>query len=371
MDTLTHGIAGALLARAMPLSGIEAEDRILRRRETWLGFLAAMSPDADALLSPFSADFYITQHRGLSHSFPMLPFWAVLLGLAATWRLPPLSGTSRAKVGVRLSVVAAIGLASHILLDWITSWGTMFLSPFSWERYTLDWVFIIDFALSGILLLGLAGTLVVASRSAARGRFAAIASLAAATAYIGFCGLRHEAALGVAAKLLPRGAARAAIPQPLSPDRWLLLADDGRDVFASFVDLSRHGRGAAPPAPDNLVETLAASPRSLLFVMTRMSALYRSPDDARTRVIPKADGPMAAKLLAEGASGVFGRFARFPAAHGEKQSDGETRVVLRDVRFGYLSSRIDPFTYVARYGPTGELLFAGFPSERWGGAVKR
>lgn len=366
MDTLTHGIAGALLARAMPLTGDRDEDRLLRRRETWMGFLAAMFPDADALLSPFSADFYITQHRGLSHSFAMLPLWAVLLGVAATWRLPQLEGASRARVRIRLSAVAAIGLASHILLDWITSWGTMFLSPFSWDRYTLDWVFIIDFVLSGLLVLGLAGTLLIARKSAARGRLAALASVAAATAYIGFCGLRHEAALRVASRVLPPGSSRAAIPQPLSPDRWLLLVDDGRNVFASFVDLSRRGRDSAPLAPENLVETLAASPRSLLFVVTRMSALYRSPDDARTRIIPKADGPMAEKLLADGANGVFGRFARFPAARGEKQADGETRVVLRDVRFGYLSSRIDPFTYVARYGPTGELLFAGFPSERWG-----
>ena len=33
---------------------------------------------------------------------------------------------------------------SHILLDWITSWGTMFLSPLVWTRFTLDWTFILD-----------------------------------------------------------------------------------------------------------------------------------------------------------------------------------------------------------------------------------
>src|ERR1019366_6282810 len=42
-----------------------------------------------------------------------------------------------------LSVVFALALVSHILLDWITSWGTMFLSPISSTRFTLDWTFIL------------------------------------------------------------------------------------------------------------------------------------------------------------------------------------------------------------------------------------
>ena len=76
MDTLTHGLAGALVARALPGTGDAARDRRLARREAWLGFCAAMFPDADVLVSPFSPEFYITQHRALTHSFVMLPAWA-------------------------------------------------------------------------------------------------------------------------------------------------------------------------------------------------------------------------------------------------------------------------------------------------------
>ena len=67
MDTLTHGLAGALLARAVPSTGNETLDRTLARREAWVGFAAAMFPDADVFVSPFSAEFYITQHRAFTH----------------------------------------------------------------------------------------------------------------------------------------------------------------------------------------------------------------------------------------------------------------------------------------------------------------
>jgi hypothetical protein len=62
---------------------------------------------------------------------------------------------------------------------------------------------------------------------------------------------------------------------------------------------------------------------------------------------------------------VFGRFARFPAAREQAQADGSVRVVLRDVRFGYLSRAVDPFSYVVRYDAHGRLIAAGFPSGRW------
>ena len=167
MDTLTHGLAGALLARALPGTGDETLDGAFARREAWLGFCAAMFPDADALVSPFSAEFYITQHRALTHSFPLLPLWALVLAAAASLRPPRRRGPRRQSGAPRSSGRAsrsspASRVLSHILMDWITSWGTMFLSPFDWSRYTLDWVFILDAALSGLLVLGLAGMWAVA-----------------------------------------------------------------------------------------------------------------------------------------------------------------------------------------------------------------
>ncbi len=367
MDTLTHGLAGALLARALPSTGDETLDRTLARREAWVGFVAAMFPDLDVFVSPFSAEFYITQHRAFTHSFVTLPIWVVLLTAVASIRLSPAlgpPGTPGRRTAVRrLGVVVALALASHILLDWITSWGTMFLSPISSARFALDWTFILDAALTGLLVLGLVGVRAVSRRSFPRSRVAARAGLVAVTLYVGFCGIRHGEAVRLGEALAPRATERAAIPQPGSPDRWLLLSDDGPTVTATFVDLGKRGRELArPKEADVLARTGFRGGALNLF--RNLAGVYRSRDDLAPRVIEKANGPFARLTLENGIAGVFGRFARFPAAR-EKVRGESVEVLLRDVRFGYLSKEVDPFTYIVRYSLGGRVLSAGFPSSRW------
>ena len=248
-------------------------------------------------------------------------------------------------------------------MDWITSWGTMFFAPVDWSRYALDWVFILDAALTGLLLLGLVGMWIVSRRGIRRSRLAARAGLLAAAAYVLFCGARHAEAVRLVARLAPSAVSRAAVPQPGSPDRWLLLADDGRNVTASFVDLGKSGaEGARAAGSEELARTGFAGG---LRALAGLPGLYRSRDDLLTRVIPHANGPLAARTLESGVAGVFGRFARFPAAREDVEADGSVRVVLRDVRFGYLARAFDPFTYLVRYDKTGRVLAAGFPSGRW------
>lgn len=367
MDTLTHGLAGALLARAVPSTGNETLDRTLARREAWVGFAAAMFPDADVFVSPFSAEFYITHHREFTHSFVTLPAWVVILTVLASIRLSPALGppgaAERRTAVRRLGVVVALALMSHILLDWITSWGTMFLSPISSARFSLDWTFILDAALSGLLVLGLAGVRAVSKRSFPRSRIAARAGLLAATAYVGFCGIRHGEAVRLGEALAPLSSVRAAIPQPGSPDRWLLLSDDGPTVTATFVDLGKRGREISRPAEaDELVRTGFRGGALNLF--RNLAGVYHSRDDLAPRVIEKSNGPLARTTLENGVAGVFGRFARFPAARQELRGEA-VEVLLRDVRFGYLSKEVDPFTYIVRYSLEGRVLSSGFPSSRW------
>src|SRR5664280_1013622 len=160
-----------------------------------------------------------------------------------------------------------------------------------------------------------------------------------------------------------RGPPRGAIPQPGSPDRWLLLSDDGPAVTATFVDLGKRGREIArPPEADELARTGFRGGALNLF--RHLEGVYRSRDDLAPRVIDKANGPFARRTLETGIAGVFGRFARFPAAREEPRGDA-VEVLLRDVRFGYLSKEIDPFTYIVRYSLDGRVLSSGFPSSRW------
>src|SRR2546425_5419407 len=83
MDTITHGIAGALIGKAvfggqdMFASHPMNRGRII----TWSLMFGAIFPDFDVLRDIFSHDrlLVITWHRSITHSLVLLPLWAVLL----------------------------------------------------------------------------------------------------------------------------------------------------------------------------------------------------------------------------------------------------------------------------------------------------
>jgi inner membrane protein len=129
MDTLSHGLAGSVLSRAFT-------DRPEARAAFWVGAIAAMVPDLDVIFLSSRIE-YLRDHRSWTHSFIVLPLLALLIALAAKamLRRAPLS---------TLWLVSALGLASHIVFDWVTSFGEMFWTPISRHRYQLDWVFILD-----------------------------------------------------------------------------------------------------------------------------------------------------------------------------------------------------------------------------------
>ena len=119
VDTLTHGLAGSVLARS-------ATERPGARAALAIGLVAAMLPDLDIL---FLSDrlSYLRYHRGWTHSFVVLPFFALAVALASRLLF------RRARLAT-LWLFAGIGIGSHILLDWITSFGTMFFFPLSHRR---------------------------------------------------------------------------------------------------------------------------------------------------------------------------------------------------------------------------------------------
>ena len=80
MDTLTHAIIGAAIARATAPESRHTE-RLPVKHRLITGALVAAFPDVDsitALIHPLA--FIADWHRSITHSFIMLPIWAVLLG---------------------------------------------------------------------------------------------------------------------------------------------------------------------------------------------------------------------------------------------------------------------------------------------------
>ena len=155
MDTITHGIAGALIGKAVFRSeDLFASHPMNRGRIlTWSLMLGAIFPDSDVFRDIFSSDrlLIITWHRSITHSLLMLPLWALLL--AAITRAFANSRRWQAPSFAALTAIYAVGILSHILLDLVTSFGTMIWSPLEWSRPAWDLVFIVDFTLTAIFLV--------------------------------------------------------------------------------------------------------------------------------------------------------------------------------------------------------------------------
>src|SRR5882762_7635035 len=155
MDTITHGIAGALIGKALFRGDDLFSRRAMNRARivTWALMFGAIFPDSDTLRDILSKNdmLMITCHRSITHSLLCLPIFAVLLALITQWfarwrkwESPPLA--------VLIGIYAA-GIFSHIFLDLVTTFGTMIWSPLEWSRPAWDLLFIVDFSFTGILLI--------------------------------------------------------------------------------------------------------------------------------------------------------------------------------------------------------------------------
>ncbi len=238
MDTLTHGLSGALLGRAT--AGKEDPQALPVRRRVLIGFLAAMAPDLDFVIGYVGPIEYLLHHRGATHSLILLPLWAFLLAqlAALAWR--------RDRPWKAYFGIIAMGLAIHIAGDWITSFGTIVFAPFFDGRYGIGTTFIIDLWFTGIILAGLA-----ASLAWRKTPVPAIVGLAALCGYVAFQGLQQQRAIEWGEAYAKAAGLRQAVvsaqPRPVSPFNWMVIVRNGEDVRYSFVNLVRREPLAAGP----------------------------------------------------------------------------------------------------------------------------
>jgi inner membrane protein len=237
VDTLTHALSGALLARATAPTG--APPRSLPRRIA-AGFLACAAPDLDFVFGWFGPVAYLENHRGVTHSLILLPLWA----LALSWLLAKLLREQR---GWRaLYGVSAISIGAHIAGDLITSYGTMIFAPFSDWRAGIGTTFIIDLWFSGIIVAGL-----LVSLAWKRRRLPALAALIGLVGYVGFQYVQRERALDFGREYAQKAGVKearvAAQPRPVSPFNWTVFVSD--DVAHRFAHVNLHRTQARRYAP--------------------------------------------------------------------------------------------------------------------------
>src|SRR6202453_3840250 len=121
MDTITHGIAGALIGKGF-------FSRKAARVVVFSATVGAMFPDIDVVAEIFSRDplAIVKYHRAITHSFIALPFFGVGLEfltreIVAFLRqnYPRFAHPEPPAWGL-LTIIYAVAIASHILLDAIT-----------------------------------------------------------------------------------------------------------------------------------------------------------------------------------------------------------------------------------------------------------
>jgi inner membrane protein len=291
MDNLCHTLVGAACGEA----GLK---RLTRFGNPAL-MLAANLPDIDAVV--FVSDIpFVAVRRGWTHgvlALAVLPvlFMAVMLAID---RVRPMQGDgqSRVRAGPML-VLAYVGVLSHVLLDFLNTYGIRLLMPFSERWFYGDAVFIIDPTMW--LTLG-AG--VWLSRRLARTMPARVA-LYLVAAYALLMVASAVAAQDVVARawLAERGSAARSLmvgPAPFTPLRKVIIVDAGDHYrVGSFVWL----------------------PRQVTFAAEAVLKNESHPAVAMARQDPVVRGIL--------------RWARFPYYELEEVPGG-TRVTLKDLRFG-------------------------------------
>ncbi|MFZ5448428.1 MAG: metal-dependent hydrolase [Thermodesulfobacteriota bacterium] len=335
MDPVTHVAAGVVCSQ------------LVASPSRWWGALAgvifALLPDIDYFFIFWDRLAFIRYHRGFTHSLVALPLFAVFGALAG--RL--LGGPRWFKP---LFCIGVIVLASHLLLDLATSYGTQILSPFSRRRFTLDWVFIIDPYLTAVLVIGALSALTSQFWGPRLGAW----FLGAAGVYILICALYHHQALTLARQVFrtenPQPQTIAALPQPFTCRRWQLIAARPGEIQQAFVQLPFDAalgvkttviQGAAVPVPqgaDLRVPAVSYHTPSHLVIQAWKPVVA-------TAVFPRE----AEKILAG-----YLEFARFPLLIRAQSHQGQQLLEWLDLRFS-IPGRPFPFVLQLSLDAQGRL----------------
>jgi inner membrane protein len=336
VDPLTHVASGLLLSQLLPAPS--------RGWAALAGVILALLPDSDYFLGLSSRWAYLRYHRAFTHSLLALPLWA-LLG----------AGAGRVLGGPRwfqpLLFLGLAVVAAHILLDWATSYGTQLFSPFSRDKYALDWLFIIDPYFTFILLAGALAALI----SPGWGRRAGAVCLAGAAVYFLICGYYHHQARSLARQVFQEevqaGAQVAALPQPFSCRRWQLIAARPQEIKQTLVLLPFGAWGQAHGGIKRVQPTMAAAscPRAPAEDYQPPESLIIQDWRAAPAPLP-GYSPETQRLLDQ-----YLDFARFPLLARVKPQKEGFLLEWVDLRFT-VPGRAFPFVLQMYLDPEGHLL---------------
>ncbi len=300
MDNLTHTLTAVALSQA----GLSRKTRFA----TLTLVAAANLPDLDIISRFWGSATYLEHHRGFTHSILGVSLLAVVLGEVVYLlgrKAKPKSGPPPSLLWLLL--LAWIGTASHLLMDFTNSYGVRPFLPFSARWYAWDIMFIFDPVLLLVLCIGLGlPTLLrlvseeVGARKS-RPAWGAVFSLCALVFLWGLRDVAHRRVLGfLNSHTYPEGAPLrvGAFPSPVNPFAWtgVIETDTAYDVL-----------------PANALDGNLDFHSGWQFHKPDASAALDTALKTRTGVI-------------------FMDFARFPWAQTTEDEEGSS-VEIRDLRF--------------------------------------
>ena len=333
MDSITHGIVGAVIARA-------GFSKSLGRSGIIAGVIASLLPEAALVLRLFGEEVLLKYHRGFGNSLFLIPL--IALGLAFVF-----NRLSSKKNFLLFFILCFLSLAVHNFFDLLTSFGTMLLFPFSDRRFSLDLIFIIDPYYSGILIAGLIFSIFIKKYPE---RICQL-SLIVIALYTLLCAFAHSRALNLGYEYAKANKLEAvevaALPQPLSPFRWANYIETENEIHQGFVDLLKK--------PSDTVERTVTS-------LERYRAKFNAPEKVIYRVWEKfPDSQWVEKALGLEATRFFLWFARFPVVIEDNVLNGFHVVRFFDLRFSMIEGRY-PFLYEVVFDTEGDVYSQGFQS---------
>lgn len=223
MDTGTHFAMGIGLFGLAHLDPAVASHPVTAQAVLLGTVLGSQAPDFDGLFRVKGGAAYIRQHRGLSHSFPMIFVWASLITFI-------LSFTHAGASLLSLWLWTLLAVAVHVLIDCFNSYGTQALRPLSRRWIAWDVLNIID---PFILIVHLAGFLLWWWTPLHPGAlFAAIYSLI--ILYTAWRWRIHRNLVQKVAKQASQAKRISVIPT-IRPSLWkLVVEEDGRIRFGEI-----------------------------------------------------------------------------------------------------------------------------------------
>lgn len=186
MDPITHALVGATCAQCF-------SDKKTYTTASFVGFIAALAPDADVFLGSSSDPLLTLElHRQFTHSLFFIPFGALIIASLLWWFV-------RNRLSFKATYVLSLaGYATAGLMDYITSYGVLLFWPITGERYAMNLISVFD----PLLTLGILFFCLIAFFR--KKRFFSYLSLVWLLLYIGFAGIQKSRVNATATSFLSK-----------------------------------------------------------------------------------------------------------------------------------------------------------------------